>query len=93
MLTWEKGVLEKFADVYHLGKEWYSADDYVKFLESHGLQDIKYEDWSQNISHYTPALVRAFFLMEGPGIFVVRRCYRKCRDEQHAFELARCGTS
>ncbi|KAJ0078984.1 hypothetical protein Patl1_23696 [Pistacia atlantica] len=61
---WEEELLNKICDAYYL-PAWCSTADYVKFLESLSLQDIKAEDWSQYVAPFWPAVIRSALTWKG----------------------------
>ncbi|KAG6571208.1 Tocopherol O-methyltransferase, chloroplastic, partial [Cucurbita argyrosperma subsp. sororia] len=61
---WEHKLLQKICDGFYL-PAWCSTADYVKLLESHGLQDVRTADWSRNVAPFWPAVIRSAFTWNG----------------------------
>lgn len=61
---WEQELLKKICDAYYL-PAWCSIADYFKLLQSLSLEDIKSEDWSQNVAPFWPAVIRSALTWKG----------------------------
>ncbi|KDO48014.1 hypothetical protein CISIN_1g016921mg [Citrus sinensis] len=61
---WEQELLKKICDAYYL-PAWCSTADYVKLLQSLSLEDIKAEDWSQNVAPFWPAVIHSALTWKG----------------------------
>ncbi|XP_012840918.1 PREDICTED: tocopherol O-methyltransferase, chloroplastic isoform X2 [Erythranthe guttata] len=64
LLPDEKNLLDKICDAYYL-PAWCSTADYVKLLQSHSLEDIKSEDWSQYVAPFWPAVIKSALTWKG----------------------------
>lgn len=61
---WEQELLKKICDAYYL-PAWCSIADYVKLLQCLSLEDIKSEDWSQNVAPFWPAVIHSALTWKG----------------------------
>lgn len=53
----ERALLERISKAYFL-PDWCSAADYVGLLKAHGLDDVRTEDWSQDVAPFWGAVIR-----------------------------------
>ncbi|XP_024973796.1 probable tocopherol O-methyltransferase, chloroplastic [Cynara cardunculus var. scolymus] len=60
----EKRILDKICDAFYL-PAWCSTADYIKLLESLSLEDIKAEDWSENVAPFWPAVIKSALTWNG----------------------------
>lgn len=60
----EKELLNKICKAFYL-PAWCSTADYVKLLQSNSLQDIKAEDWSENVAPFWPAVIKSALTWKG----------------------------
>jgi len=60
----EKQLLDKICDAFYL-PAWCSTADYIKFLQSLSLQDIKSADWSENVAPFWPAVIGSALTWKG----------------------------
>ncbi|KAK8507506.1 hypothetical protein V6N13_141525 [Hibiscus sabdariffa] len=61
---WERNLLKRICDAYYL-PDWCSASDYVKIFQSLSFQDIKSEDWSEQVAPFWPAVIRSAMTWKG----------------------------
>eukprot|EP00638_Chattonella_subsalsa_P008042 CAMPEP_0117751076 /NCGR_PEP_ID=MMETSP0947-20121206/10754_1 /TAXON_ID=44440 /ORGANISM="Chattonella subsalsa, Strain CCMP2191" /LENGTH=352 /DNA_ID=CAMNT_0005569377 /DNA_START=67 /DNA_END=1125 /DNA_ORIENTATION=- len=54
----EERLLNRINRTYYLPR-WCSVDDYIKYAEEAGLQNIKRADWTDNIQDFWPAVLRS----------------------------------
>jgi tocopherol O-methyltransferase len=57
-------LLDKICDAYYL-PAWCSPLDYVELLKTLKLEDIKYADWSKNVTPFWPAVVASALSFRG----------------------------
>ncbi|XP_049377384.1 probable tocopherol O-methyltransferase, chloroplastic isoform X1 [Solanum stenotomum] len=60
----EKELLNKICKAFYL-PAWCSTADYMKLLQSNSLQDIKAEDWSENVAPFWPAVIKSALTWKG----------------------------
>ncbi|XP_027774570.1 probable tocopherol O-methyltransferase, chloroplastic isoform X1 [Solanum pennellii] len=60
----EKELLNKICKAFYL-PAWCSTADYVNLLQSNSLQDIKAEDWSENVAPFWPAVIKSALTWKG----------------------------
>jgi tocopherol O-methyltransferase len=60
----EQELLDKICDAYYL-PAWCSPLDYVELLKTLKLEDIKYADWSKNVTPFWPAVMASALSFRG----------------------------
>ncbi|CAK9869098.1 unnamed protein product [Sphagnum jensenii] len=60
----EQALLDKICDAYYL-PAWCSPSDYMELLKTLELKDIKYADWSKNVTPFWPAVMASALSFRG----------------------------
>ena len=65
----EEALLESICKAYYLPK-WCSINDYEELFKANGLQDIKTEDWSEEVAPFWGAVIKSALTTQGvAGLF------------------------
>lgn len=84
---WENRLLNRINVAYYLPR-WCSVDDYVKLLTKSGLEDIKWTDWTDEISAFWPAVIRSS-LRPGSLVGLLRAGWSTIRGAVAMFLMVR----
>jgi len=57
-------LLEQICEAYYL-PEWCSIDDYKQYFEAAGLENIKIDDWSEQVSPFWGEVIKSALTVQG----------------------------